>query len=399
MRITLWSVGAVLLFAIILNSCCDAQEPRQGKRLADILPELRAARSSVQSAQLTVRTVLRSDIAENDLHKFSGRIELTDATSEFAFRGPARFLRTTSRSKPFSGVVVPGAGNCLQTLPGAAAPPREMPKEEKNEKRVTYVYDGERYYAIRNGVSQVLSQENVDSTPSFFFSVDYLRYVGWYIPDPSGPEALEKKRLLDFFPNSFADISYSESFDSTTGLMTLERPIPESDGKVVEQLLLDSQFGWMLARREFRSSNEDRRLLARVVCSNPLRVVDGFWVPGHVVVEEFAPEDATEYSADRLWTTTVMDTTVNNVNQVADSVFVPQLDPRSLLVDTTSIAGELKAGQRPDVRPVSANAAHSDQVVDNMKAGSSGWPWLACLNVAVIVAVIVIVCFRRWPGR
>jgi len=159
---------------------------------------------------------------------------------------------------------------------------------------------------------------------------EYLANVGLAVPDPTGKDEAKRNlhqmgflpELLDRWP--YAVAQKTEQIDGARCVLLegrLECQLPTGDGSakksIADKLWLDPQLGLAIRRRDTLAGGQ----LFRVLNSDFVEVLPGFWLPKRSQTHTFAPPDAAKQHRDRPVITSGMKLCFWLVNQMPDEMF------------------------------------------------------------------------------
>jgi hypothetical protein len=262
-------MAMAMIFLILGCSVVSGQNASKDSppSVEDIIDGIVASRQSVTSLRITISRELLSENGQDLASPFHlGEVE-------FAFQGDKRFMRVKRVNR--GSVFVSRESSKLEEVPIHEAIERGLAQPTTEERRVL---NDDGFASIRGGVAELHTLTSVRKTESSNFDSFYLRCVGFVIRDPTATDDFESMREDTSLPGLLRShtMTFETSFDELDGFSCVRIHGIDQDGSA-RTLWLSPSHGYMAVQRD--DTGPDSQFLSRTRATDPVEVVDGFWLP------------------------------------------------------------------------------------------------------------------------
>jgi len=315
-RISTKTTLAVILglaFFAVPSACADDEKVKVADFLVN-MDELQRRQNSVRSAKLSFTIQESSQASSEDLLTSYDRSLMEMANIEFAFSGQKRRLvqsiRRASRETTETREVytLDKSGEMVKKV--------EVFKSGKSGKQeleeTSYFFDGKELATISGDDVRVVPGP-FETGPMRAFNPMYPMMVGWNIPDPTASSSQQEEHRRELFFSGEVAIRK----ESSPIRLRIEKKDSYRGGTL--KTWLDPSLGYSIVKRTVE--HETDGVLFSASYSNPIEVVEGFWLPSLIEGDEYLFQPGKEKCSIR----TVVKCQISDVGSVADSLFEPQV--------------------------------------------------------------------------
>jgi hypothetical protein len=302
-----------LAFFAVPSACADDEKVKVVDFLVN-MDELQRRQNSVRSAKLSFTIQESSEASPEDLLTSYDRSLMEMASIEFAFSGQKRRLVQSIRraAREMTGTsevyTLDKSGEMVKKVEVFKS--GKFGKQELEE--TSYFFDGKELATISGDDVRVVPGP-FEIGPMRAFNPMYPMMVLWNIPDPTASSSQQEEHRRELFFSGEVTIRK----ESSPIRLRIEKTDSYRGGTL--KTWLDPSLGYSIVKRTVE--HETDGVLFSASYSNPIEVVEGFWLPSLIEGDEYLFQPGKEKCSIR----TVVKCQISDVGSVADGLFEPQV--------------------------------------------------------------------------